>query len=119
MPPRSEKDVRIEILEQALRLGDGQAANYFREPEISVARELVREGLVSGNAKDVGGVGVTGIRDSGRDYLRAQRPLQKIWRVLRRILVVVCSFIVAVATYILGLDSIKKSISKFLGHFLK
>jgi hypothetical protein len=118
-PIRSEKELRIEILEQSLRLKPGETANYFHEPESSVARELIEGGFVTGSAGRTGGAGVTGIRDSGRDYLKAQRPLQRIKRFGIRAFVLICSGIVVIATYIFALDSVKKVISDFLSHFLK
>ena len=115
---KSEKKLRIEILERAGQLTDGQYVSYFHEPEKSVARELFREGLVSGSAKESGGVGLTGLRDAGRDYLEAQRPLQKVKRVGKRVLFVAYSALLVVAGHVLGLESVKKAISDFVGRFL-
>ena len=117
-PHKSEKLLRIKILEQAGQLTNGQYVSYFHEPETSVARELLREGLVSGSGKESGGVGLTGLRDAGRDYLKAQRPLQKMKRAGKRVIFVAYSAGLFAAGYVLALDSVKKAISDFVGRFL-
>lgn len=118
MPRKSERDVRIEILEQALKLAAGETANYFDEPELSIARELVSENLVTGRARVSGGVGVTGVRDAGREYLKAQRPFQKMKKVGKRALFLAYSAALVVAGYVAGLDSVKKALSDFIARFL-
>ncbi len=117
-PRKSERQLRVEILEQAGHLTTGETASYFHEPETTIARELVREGLVSGKDRVSGGVGVTGLRDTGRDYLKAQRPLQKVKQIGKRVIFLAYSVGLFAAGYVLGLDSVKKAISDFVGRFL-
>jgi hypothetical protein len=118
-PNKSEKVLRIEILELADKLEPGQTANFFHPPEAPVARELVSENLVTGSASATGGVGVTGIRDAGRAYLKEQRPLQKVKRGFKYLWGLLVAGGVAIGIYFFNLDSVKQAISDFVGRFLK
>ncbi|MEQ1919766.1 MAG: hypothetical protein ABL955_11255 [Elusimicrobiota bacterium] len=118
-PNKSEKVLRIEILELVEKLEPGQTANFFHPPEAPVARELVSENLVTGSASATGGVGVTGIRDAGRAYLKEQRPLQKLKRGFKYFWGLLVAGVVAAATYVLSLESVKHAISDFVGRILK
>ena len=118
-PNKSEKELRIEILEWAQKLKPGETANLFHAPEAPVARELVLENLVTGTASATGGVGVTGIRDAGRAYLKEQQPLQKVKRGFKYLWGLLVAACIAIGTYLLSLDSVRHAISDFVGRFLK
>jgi hypothetical protein len=118
---KTEAGIRIHILREIRdfreREKDG-ALLYSDEPEVSVARELLYEYLVTGSDSN-GSVALTGIRDAGREALRNQSTPRRLWKRLKRVGFVIYSLVLVAIGYILNLDSVKHFLSELIGKYLK
>jgi hypothetical protein len=117
---KPEQQLRIQILGEVGGMATGQVLMYHKDPVVvDVAKELLFDGLVTGQVDEYGMVTLTGIRDAGREYLKSQQPHQRVLRVGKRALFILYSCGLLAAGYILNLDSVKKFFSDLAGKFLK
>jgi hypothetical protein len=75
---KREEQLRIDILKQTRSLGEAGGSLMYRNTnpmEVQIAKELIREGLVTGQDVEPGHVMITLIRDAGLEHLDAREKL--------------------------------------------
>jgi hypothetical protein len=113
----SEKDTRIQLLRDAAGLKDGLRLVVNGEPETTLARELLHEGLALGDDRN-GEVMLTGIRDSGREFLAGQTRSRRLLKILKKVAFAIYSLALLVLGYLFSLDSVKDFFSDLVERFL-
>jgi len=75
---KREEQIRIQILKEARDVKPGSALLYHEDPvTVSVAQEMLYDGLLTGSENEYGMITVTAIRDEGLAKLKADERLER------------------------------------------
>lgn len=118
-----EEEIRISILNEAINCQSGTALGYHSDPLASkIALELIEEGLVIGDLSSSGMPFITGIRDSGLEYLESKKFHKRAISRLKKMGLAVCALALVtlgyLLKYILDLDSVKQFFSDLVGKYI-